>query len=1016
MRAFFLISIPNLLSANHFLLGSLQGQSLSSNSTTNTSSTNTTQSTKEDVSQLLQASQSQSFSFQRQISVLRKIYPSMHLSRDVEEIGKQIGLKRHEILTWFDVEKSRRATWSLPSNLLSLPLNRQAPVELRTSVPFLEQVCLLRECFDQNQLPSSDEFLQLGRETCIDAIDVMLWFDAERDIQLQCLQSTSAFIPGFSMVEAAHEPVYQGVSVDVSFPVPNGPAFDQPETGEQISSNSRELSQRALELRLEKEQTSCLGKRTRNSGRTAIDGPFPCLSCTKQFQTMAYWRNHQTKVHFSEKIYECWENKMDGSPCLYGPVLRADNLRTHLVTEHHHQRDKKLLKKVNDRARIVPNLYHDKCGFTSCHIDLPDFKTSMEHIGEHLSSGRTISEWIHVCQSKEHRRPPHSKQNGCQKTMQSNGHDDDDDEDDDDDDNQGDNGDGRDEDQQSHSFGNGSRRSQGFSRDNSQGTQNTARKSQAQESHEGSEVLTDIMDYYSNGHSPQLMTPSADGMATDIAIQSIEGTRAGRNVEAPPAPQHFNLDNYFRRIRFLGRGSLGFVETVVSVASNKIYARKTIHRSQIGFEDLADVEGLNEELEILKSLRHSHLVRLIDVYTSGDFIYIFMSPVADGNLASFFHATQNGRLSQNSKQKYLLLEWMSCLQSAVGYLHSRNVVHEDLKPENILVKENTIFLTNIKDLKQFAIRESVEAARPHARSMYCAPETMIYGIIDAKSNSFSLGCVFAEMLTLYFDRPLSDFTNFRESETGDLPYHSNLERTNMWIDLLTADLQLPDSSFDYGSLFMAVHDMLIESSSERPSTREIRLGVKELLQEMAIGRSPDGPSVPDIPLDVCDLPPKKITEKSSERPSVPEIPMDECEPPQKMTTEKSSERPSVPEIPMDECEIPQKMITEKSPERPSVPEIPIDECELPQQMITEKSSKRRSVPEIHQGTGESSQDKIIQTVSKSARGPRWDWAGHFPRMVELYNAGLTIPQIHKAIQCEGFRPWLVSDSLEEPKI
>jgi hypothetical protein len=140
-------------------------QSLSSSGTTNTYSTNTTQSIKEDVLQLLQASHSLLFSFQRQTSVLRKIFPSIQLSRDVEEIGNRIGLERHEILTWFDVEQKRRDTWSLPSKFFSVPLSRRAPVMFRTSVPFLEQIYLLRESFDQNQWPSNEEFLQLGRET-----------------------------------------------------------------------------------------------------------------------------------------------------------------------------------------------------------------------------------------------------------------------------------------------------------------------------------------------------------------------------------------------------------------------------------------------------------------------------------------------------------------------------------------------------------------------------------------------------------------------------------------------------------------------------------------------------------------------------------------------------------------------------------------------------------------------------------------------------------------------------------
>ncbi|KAK0109879.1 hypothetical protein ONS95_002550 [Cadophora gregata] len=40
----------------------------------------------------------------------------------------------------------------------------------------------------------------------------------------------------------------------------------------------------------------------------------------------------------------------------------------------------------------------------------------------------------------------------------------------------------------------------------------------------------------------------------------------------------------------------------------------------------------------------------------------------------------------------------------------------------------------------------------------------------------------------------------------------------------------------------------------------------------------------------------------------------------------------------------------------------------------------------------------------SIRQQKWDWAAHLPRMIELYNSQTSIPDIHKAIQCDGFEP------------
>ncbi|KAH7336222.1 hypothetical protein BKA65DRAFT_29867 [Rhexocercosporidium sp. MPI-PUGE-AT-0058] len=38
------------------------------------------------------------------------------------------------------------------------------------------------------------------------------------------------------------------------------------------------------------------------------------------------------------------------------------------------------------------------------------------------------------------------------------------------------------------------------------------------------------------------------------------------------------------------------------------------------------------------------------------------------------------------------------------------------------------------------------------------------------------------------------------------------------------------------------------------------------------------------------------------------------------------------------------------------------------------------------------------------RQQKWDWSSHLPRMMELYNTQMSIPDIHKAIQCDRFEP------------
>ena len=285
------------------------------------------------------------------------------------------------------VELLGRYLRKIPS---AVPRDRKALALPPTSVPFLKQIYLLRESFDQNQCPSNEEFLQLSQETCIDAIDVMLWFETERDIQRSVSPTYSRMRTGIFDDRVALCLHHQGELL---------PMHTHLRMFQNLAKIFYHVENRLRRYNRQRQHLA------RANDEGILEMPplmdhFRAYHCTKQSRTMADWREHQKKVHFSEKIYECWENKTDGSPCLYGPVLRADNLRTHLVKVHQHQRSEELITVVNNRARIVQNLYHEKCGFASCDMDLNDFDTSMKHIARHISSGRLYRSGTTLCSGR----------------------------------------------------------------------------------------------------------------------------------------------------------------------------------------------------------------------------------------------------------------------------------------------------------------------------------------------------------------------------------------------------------------------------------------------------------------------------------------------------------------------------------------------------------------------------------------------------------------------------------------
>lgn len=88
-----------------------------------------------------------------------------------------------------------------------------------------------------------------------------------------------------------------------------------------------------------------------------------------------------------------------------------------------------------------------------------------------------------------------------------------------------------------------------------------------------------------------------------------------------------------------------------------------------------------EEVEILKTLDHPNIVRIIDFYNTTDAYYIITEYCSGGEL---FEKIQ--QLKEFSEAK--TAEIIKQLISAVIYLHQKGIVHRDIKPENIMFEND----------------------------------------------------------------------------------------------------------------------------------------------------------------------------------------------------------------------------------------------------------------------------------------------------------------------------------------
>ena len=192
----------------------------------------------------------------------------------------------------------------------------------------------------------------------------------------------------------------------------------------------------------------------------------------------------------------------------------------------------------------------------------------------------------------------------------------------------------------------------------------------------------------------------------------------------------------------LGQGAMGVVYKARDPKINRMLAIKTIRFSD-EFEEgkLKEVkERFLREAEIAGQLSHPGIVAIWDVGEDFDLTYIAMEFLEGDDLHRF---CKKGSLLPLRK----VLHIVGQTASALGYAHERGVIHRDVKPANImLLKDGKVKMTDYgiaKAVSSSQTKSGIILGTPN----YMSPEQINGLEIDGRSDIFSLGVVFFELLT-----------------------------------------------------------------------------------------------------------------------------------------------------------------------------------------------------------------------------------------------------------------------------
>ncbi|MGY6587986.1 MAG: SUMF1/EgtB/PvdO family nonheme iron enzyme [Wenzhouxiangella sp.] len=189
----------------------------------------------------------------------------------------------------------------------------------------------------------------------------------------------------------------------------------------------------------------------------------------------------------------------------------------------------------------------------------------------------------------------------------------------------------------------------------------------------------------------------------------------------------------------LGCGGMATVYLAVQESLERRVALKVMKAALAADEEFA--ERFVREARTAASLQHSSIVSIFDAGQAGHHSYIAMEYVSGGELKD--------RLRQGALKSSEAIAVVRQIAAGLNYAHGKGFVHRDVKPENILFREDGTAV-----LSDFGIARAIgSGTRMTATGLsigtphYMSPEQARGQAVDGRSDLYSLGVLFFEMLS-----------------------------------------------------------------------------------------------------------------------------------------------------------------------------------------------------------------------------------------------------------------------------
>ena len=265
--------------------------------------------------------------------------------------------------------------------------------------------------------------------------------------------------------------------------------------------------------------------------------------------------------------------------------------------------------------------------------------------------------------------------------------------------------------------------------------------------------------------SPALGVASSGAAAAPAIDETITGTgrenwatRARSNATRGPSPEALEigtvLANRYEIVRMIGEGGMGAVYQARDLQLSRIMALKVI-RPDLA-KDPEIVNRFKQELILARQVTHKNVIRIYDLAEFDGIKFITMDFIDGRDLKTVLR--EKGKFEPRRAAE-IIEQVCRGLEAA----HSEAVIHRDLKPQNIMMdRSGKITVMDFGIARSIAPGGMTYTGALVGTPEYMSPEQAKGEELDARSDLFSLGIIFYELLT------------------GDTPYKADTSMASLY--------------------------------------------------------------------------------------------------------------------------------------------------------------------------------------------------------------------------------------------